>query len=264
MKARGFTLIELLIVIAIIAILAALLFPVLNSAQNQARNTNCISNLRQWAITWRIYADENNDWFMNGTAVMWARGAWLLSFTNGYPQKPPLLLCPKAANRRGPGDTEAPTTINDPNAVAYGGPTTAYDFPVDDPTNPNYLLIASYAANCWIYNPNTNNIQGRDASLHWRKYSSADQPSYTPLFLDSMWRGAGPYENDTPPDFNGEWNGANQEMQHFAIERHAKGVNIVFFDSSVRYSMAKALWQFPWHKDWNATNETTDFPSWMN
>jgi prepilin-type N-terminal cleavage/methylation domain-containing protein/prepilin-type processing-associated H-X9-DG protein len=263
---RGFTLLELLIVIAVIAILAALLFPVLSSAQDRARNANCLSNLHQWAVAWRVYADENNDTFMNGTAVNWARGAWVLSFTNGYPQKPPLLLCPKATNRRGPSDTEVATTPNDPNAVNYGGPTTAYDFPMDDPVNTNNLLIASYAANCWIYNPDTglDNIQGRDASLHWRKYSNAGRASETPLFLDSMWRGAGPFENDVPADFNGEWNGANQEMQHFAIERHAEGVNIVFFDSSVRYSRAKMLWQLPWHKDWNVTNETTVFPSWMN
>ena len=98
----AFTLIELLVVIAIIAILAGLLLPVLSRAKDRARNATCVSNLKQWGVTWRLYADENNDSFMSGTAANWARGVWVLAFTNGYAQKPPL-LCPKATDRRGPG-----------------------------------------------------------------------------------------------------------------------------------------------------------------
>ena len=41
---KGFTLIELLVVIAIIAILAAILFPVFNTAMEKARQTQCMSN----------------------------------------------------------------------------------------------------------------------------------------------------------------------------------------------------------------------------
>ena len=58
---RAFTLIEMLVVSAIIAILAALLLPVLNRAKHAAQQSVCVSNVRQLNLAVHMYADEHGN-----------------------------------------------------------------------------------------------------------------------------------------------------------------------------------------------------------
>ena len=61
---HGFTLIELLVVVAIIALLAAILFPAFARARENARRVSCASNLKQIGIAWMMYAQDYDEKIM--------------------------------------------------------------------------------------------------------------------------------------------------------------------------------------------------------
>jgi prepilin-type N-terminal cleavage/methylation domain-containing protein len=99
---RAFTLIELLVVIAIVAILAALLLPVLSAAKNKARQATCLNNLKQINLGVRMYADDHDNVLSlvstNTSADVWTDyKSWMKSYVglNGVssPQDA-LFACP--------------------------------------------------------------------------------------------------------------------------------------------------------------------------
>jgi prepilin-type N-terminal cleavage/methylation domain-containing protein len=97
---RGaFTLIELLVVIAIIGILAAILFPVFSSAREKARQTSCLSNLRQVGISTLMYAQDYDESYVHtelggdaGDANERYWGDMLQPYTKSWQ----MLACPSA------------------------------------------------------------------------------------------------------------------------------------------------------------------------
>lgn len=73
---EAFTLIELLVVIAIIAVLAALLLPVISRTRSGARGIQCLNNNRQLMMAWRMYVEESADLLPNskGGPYQWMSG----------------------------------------------------------------------------------------------------------------------------------------------------------------------------------------------
>ena len=94
MRRNGFTLIELLVVIAIIAILAAILFPVFAQAREKARQTQCLSNMRQMGLAVQMYLQDFDERFPldshTGSGASWT---WLFTL-EPYTKTRLLYRCP--------------------------------------------------------------------------------------------------------------------------------------------------------------------------
>jgi len=261
----AFTLIELLVVIAIIAVLMGILMPALSKVKAQGRSAVCRANARTWGMIWRMYADDNAGRFAPGNRVGWARGDWVLSLRKYWKDKNQILLCPTAKKRLVVGSS----------VVNYGDDRHSY---VQGGYQGEPAEECSYGYNLWLFTlpSNVSQLQGRPRELHFDNMYTKGT-SNVPLFLDSMWRGGGPwygqangiasnpsYAGIRPPDRNGQWISYNNEMMHFAIDRHSQGVNAVFLDGAVRHVGLKGLWKLKWHKKYNDTQGFTgEWPDWM-
>ena len=73
-RRRGFTLIELLVVVAIIAILAAILFPTFLFVKERAQFSTCHHNTEQWLKAMQMYMNDWNDYFPFCLGTKWANG----------------------------------------------------------------------------------------------------------------------------------------------------------------------------------------------
>lgn len=125
---KGFTLIELLVVIAIIAILAAILFPVFARAREKARQTSCLSNMKQIGLGIMMYAndyDETLPPFLMPYGGNWAaRGLGYFDLIQPYVQNVQVYQCP---SHRHPFNWQRSEM---PNSEGYWGVTATLSYGV--------------------------------------------------------------------------------------------------------------------------------------
>ena len=144
---KAFTLIELLVVIAIIAILAAMLLPALAAAKRKAQKINCVNNLKEVGIAFRIWEGDNGDKYpmalasLQGGAQEYVGSAansgtpndtaklvnvpYLFSVMSNELSTPKVLLCPSDASVRSVG-FNFNASITGPNAGSFTNGNVSY------------------------------------------------------------------------------------------------------------------------------------------
>ena len=175
-KRRGFTLIELLVVIAIIAILAAILFPVFARAKAKARQTVCLSNVKQLALGVKMYQSDWDDTYPSWQEVGGYHREWFFTLYDGetriepdgscmpYVQNVDINICPDWQSPGVSGGLMHEMQSYGANtALMYGayycnrfggggGPVAALPLSDGDIDNPvAYVMFADIEAPWWKY-----------------------------------------------------------------------------------------------------------------
>ena len=250
--------IELLVVIAIIAILAALLLPVLSRAKLSSQKTKCLSNMKQLTDAAIMFQQENGPIAYDGTT-----GLWLTTLINNYSKVNALRLCPVAQQ---PADLTSAGTQQGTAANAWVWGAVASP----DPTN-----MGSYAVNGWLYDthgplPPTRWVADNPAGSYFQKDTAIKFPITTPEFVDAVWPDLWPNSTDTPDDpadlYDGIGNisGGEPMMGRACVARHGSRppqsaptaaplnqpfpglLNISLADGHVESAKLDSLWSYTW------------------
>jgi prepilin-type N-terminal cleavage/methylation domain-containing protein len=184
---RAFTLIELLVVIAIIAILAAMLLPALSAAKQKAQTITCLNNMKQWALGFRLYADDNGDVVPEegNTSVSIADTVSSYNLTAAwYNAVPTLLGLPTLVTLYKNGNSPLPGSQTIFSCPTCPDPDTSYHSP------PNFTkAFFMYAENsriCINYSPTryTGAFPGTPTGVQQTKFSTIKLPTDTILIAE--------------------------------------------------------------------------------
>lgn len=246
----GFTLIELLVVIAIIALLMAILVPVLSKVRKQAKSVECQANLRQQVLGMILYADDYDGAVITmGDKGMSVNELWFHKIApyfgdREYAQDPSLhegvmdiIKCPVAFK------------VSTTNAFGSGNFGTA-----ERAWRGYHGGQASYSVNQWIVRSEFyDGLSAEEQGWHYKKLMEAKQE--TPVFGDGVWVGMWPHHTDDPPNLCGgtfldPWRAGAQmtAMGCFCLDRHGMAINMGFVGGHVDKVKLADLWTLPWHK----------------
>ena len=253
-RSRAFTLVEMLVVAAIIAILAALLLPVLASARHKARQAGCANNLRQLALATFAYTSDTGR-PVGREARGYPGGNWMGTLRS-YCKDDLTRVCP-AAPLREPA----------PPASAVNGQGTADAAWVRWTTDRKTMFYGSYAYNGWLYD-----VQNRpERQFYLNTEPVIRQPATTPVFVDANWIDIFPLEQNPP--WTNLYTGKpfavpGGDIGRCTIARHGAGspasaprqlkagqplpgsVNMSLFDGHVESVKLEQLWTYNWHRGW--------------
>jgi prepilin-type N-terminal cleavage/methylation domain-containing protein/prepilin-type processing-associated H-X9-DG protein len=280
-EGEGFTLIELLVVIAVIALLMAILVPVLRRARNHARAVVCQTNLKQWGQILASYTEDSQGRIPRdpgGGAAIWFLGGSSLS--DDDPNKPPvyhpvrtedIACCPMAVRPGGHrpiGATVRSVSLSGSVSHRVEG-TQGSTFESWEITNHVPPFRSSYGFNTWLFSPDFDDSV--PASARWASVNifSLRGRARIPTLLDSVRPDGRPIHFFDPPPSDGS--GFGFGWGSFCINRHNAHVNGLFLDWSVRKIGLKELWTLKWHLQFDTANEWTkaggvqpeDWPQWM-
>lgn len=274
---RGFTLIELLVVIAIIAILAAMLLPALSKAKQKAKQTACISNMRQIGIALVMYADDFNQYPANfwSSATSTPKGndtyVWQTRLLSLMSKNRNAFFCPAAQP-----DSAWDYTVN----TTLGGATFGVGkYSDEDGTkDPNAILESSRFSigyNDWGLRQEGND--GRGLGLGGDVSSTPTKESDVRRPTDMI--AIGDVRSDTPAgniDFNANLDPNLDKMQNPAqhtqcpCNRHNYRTDILFVDGHVESPKRNDvidpnnnMWRARWNIDDDPHTEITWSVPWL-